>query len=118
MNKSGYIYLASPYTHADPWVKLARYQDACRAAAVLMKRGHVVFSPIAHSHAVETVGLDRVYSGEFWRHQDIPLLRHADKLIVLTLYGWLQSAGVAWEIELARELDIEVGFMGPEELIT
>ena len=51
------IYLASPYTHHDPEVRLERYRAVCRAAAGLIRQGRVVFSPIAHSHAITEHGL-------------------------------------------------------------
>ena len=53
------IYLASPYTHCDHAVRLERYRAVCRAAAGLIRRGRVVFSPIAHSHAITEHGLPR-----------------------------------------------------------
>lgn len=46
------IYLASPYSHADPAVQRHRYKEAQRATAEMMIEGRVVFSPIAHSHPI------------------------------------------------------------------
>lgn len=111
---AGFIYLASPYTHPDPAVRQMRFEQACQAAAKLMLAGHAVFSPIAHSHSVETIGIQQVKNGAFWKSQDIPLLRHASKLMVLKLDGWLESSGIGWEMDTAHALMIPVGYMDPE----
>lgn len=111
---SGFVYLASPYSHQDPAVREARYRSACRAAARLMDDGFVVFSPIAHSHPIEQIGLGSVRSGQFWKNQDIPLLRHASRLVVLRLDGWEKSAGIAWEMETARAIHIPISYIDPE----
>jgi nucleoside 2-deoxyribosyltransferase len=99
-------YLASPYTHSDPAVVEARFEAACKAAANMMRFGFKVFSPIAHSHPVEQLGMAEKMSGEFWLRQDFGILRHCDAIAVLTIPGWTKSKGVNAEIELATLLDI------------
>lgn len=111
---TGFLYLASPYTHCSPAVRDHRYLEVCKAAATLMRAGHVVFSPIAHSHPIEVSGIGQTLSGEFWKRQDIPLLRHASRLAVLMLPGWDESAGIKWEVETAMSLDIPVSYLDPE----
>ncbi len=111
---TGFVYLASPYSHATPEMREWRYVQVCKAAAYLMRQGKVVFSPIAHSHPIEKIGLQTVESGAFWKRQDIPVLRHASELTVLTLDGWAESAGIAWEIETAEALMIPVTFLSPD----
>lgn len=113
---SGFIYLASPYTHQSPTIREERFNAVCRATASLMLSGRCVFSPIAHSHPVD-LAIGTPQSGEFWKAQDIPILRHASELAVLTLDGWEQSTGIQWEIELARKLHIPVTYMEPVELV-
>lgn len=39
------IYLASPYTSTDARLREARYWAACSAAALVMEKGDLVFSP-------------------------------------------------------------------------
>lgn len=101
---SGYIYLASPYSHPDRGVREARFLAACRAAAQLMGAGLRVFCPIAHSHAIEEHGMDARRDGEFWLRQDGPLLAHAAELYVLMLDGWRESKGVQEEIRICELL--------------
>ena len=109
---NGFLYLASPYTHPSPTIREERFQAACRATAKLMLEGRCVFSPISHSHPVDTC-IGTPQSGDFWKMQDVPILRHASELVVLKLDGWEQSSGIKWEIELARNLHIPVTFMEP-----
>ena len=109
-----YIYLASPYSHPEDHVRLERYNAACRKAASLMQAGHVVFSPIAHSHAVAAhLPPDLLMSHEFWMQQDIPLLRYADKLMVLLIDGWQDSRGVTAEIDYAVSIRKLIEYVMP-----
>lgn len=111
---SGFIYLASPYSHPDTGIRESRFQAACKAAAALMLIGHNVFSPIAHSHPIDLM-FGNIQSGAFWKSQDIPILRHASELRVLKLDGWEESSGIKWEIALAQQLHIPVTYMEPVE---
>jgi len=110
---TGFVYLASPYTHESRVVREMRYLAACRAAARLMRDGHVVFSPIAHSHSIEVSGIGEPISGDFWKDQDIPVLRHASMLKVLRLEGWEQSSSIRWEIQTAKALYLPIEFIDP-----
>lgn len=96
------IYLAQPYSHPDPTVREQRFREACRVTAALVHAGHVVFSPVVHSHFLSEHGLPNTWS--FWRKQDQIFLERADSLVVLMLPGWQESVGVRGEIEIAREL--------------
>lgn len=107
-----FAYLASPYSHPDPVVRVARFDAACRVAARLMRAGEPVFSPIAHSHPIER-HFDAIQDFEFWMKQDLPLLAAAGRLIVLRLDGWDLSRGVARELEFARERGIPTEFIDP-----
>ena len=107
-----FIYLASPYSHPEPEMRVLRFNEACRVAGLLMKEGHTVFSPIAHSHAIEQT-FDSIEPGPFWMKQDIPILRHADAVYVLMLDGWDKSKGVAQEVELAKQAMIPVEYINP-----
>lgn len=105
-----YVYLASPYTHPDPFVREARFKAACKAAADLMLAGEIVFCPIAHSHPIDLC-FGEPGSGEFWKRQDHPFLAGAVKVKVLCLRGWDDSHGVMAEIAYARDHNIPVEFI-------
>lgn len=109
---SGFSYLASPYTHHSSLVREARFIAVCKAAAELMRSGKVVFSPIAHSHPID-LHFDHPESGDFWKNQDIQILRCASELIVLKLDGWIDSQGIRWETHMANELGMPVTYMEP-----
>jgi len=103
------IYLASPYSHENPHVRQRRFEDACRAAAELMKT-HAVFAPICHSHPIGEIA-DYAQDYDFWMAQDLPVLARCDKLIVLTLSGWKVSRGVREEMRFALTAGIPISYM-------
>ena len=86
------IYLASPYSHPDVTVREARFREACRTAARLMRAGRVVFSPIAHGHPIAEYGLPTNW--RFWERFDRQQLDRCEELVVLMLDGWRESEGV------------------------
>jgi len=112
MSETGYIYIASPYTHPSGDVRRARFDCVCRFAALVMNRGHIVFSPIAHSHPIALHGLDAT-SMDFWRRQDKPFLDGCESMVVLMLEGWDESAGVQHEIETVRAAGKPIAYYSP-----
>lgn len=114
-----WTYLASPYTPKgvdDPEIAAIiredRFRAACRAAAHLMRKGKVVFAPIAHSHFIDAF-FDAPESGEFWKRQDEPYLTACTEMAVLMLPGWDESSGVRHEIEVAQFRGIQITYMEP-----
>lgn len=103
-----FIYLASPYTHPEAATRESRVKEATRVAAFLMRKGHTVFSPITHGHAVaEHLPPALAEDHEFWMRQCRPMLEVSDVLIILPLPGWHQSAGIREERRWAEELQLE-----------
>lgn len=102
------IYLASPYTHADPEVMERRYYDAVDYAAFLIERGKIVFSPIAHSHGIGQAMRNSADTA-FWTRLDLSFLdTWADIVLVLCIPGYLQSRGIRAEVEHALALGLPV----------
>ena len=94
------IYLASPYTGTEAQ-QIGRYRRACQAAADIIRLGHNVFSPIAHSHGIAVHGgLKGDHST--WKEQNAGWIEWCDELWVLTIDGWDGSIGIEWEMEMAR----------------
>ncbi len=110
------IYLASPYSSPRADVRHQRWMLACRAAAYLMREGHIVFSPIAHSHSVEIHGFDGPQSSDFWMAQDLPLLSRFQELMIFMLPGFLESAGIKKEKAFAIERGMPISYLSPEEV--
>ena len=75
-----------------------RFRTACRAAAILMKAGIVVFSPISHSVPIAEYVGEIESEHDFWMSIDIPILHRCDELLVLGLDGWSESKGVQREM--------------------
>jgi len=97
------IYIASPYTHADPHEIEYRYEKTLEATAMLFEQGHHAFSPIVHCHPVAKVhGFRGDYA--FWSAYNLHMLSFADELWVLQLDGWNKSIGVQEEIIHALKL--------------
>lgn len=106
------IYLASPYSHPSPCVRINRWNAVCRAAGELMNAGNIVFSPIAHSHPI-AVQCDLPTGWDFWHAFDRAFIEWADAVVVLQLPGWENSVGIKAEIEIAAEIGKPVEFMAP-----
>lgn len=103
-------YLASPYSHPDPAVREARFVAVCKVAGEMMGRGHVVYSPIAHSHPI-AMHCDLPKDWLFWGKQDRTMIALCDRVVVLTIDGWQESTGVQAEIEYAKSIGKPVTYM-------
>lgn len=106
------IYLASPYSHADPAVMEERFDAACRAAGSLIASGLVVYSPIAHTHPI-AVRVDLPRAWDFWQKFDTTIIGRCSALVVLMLPGWNESRGVAAEIAIAVSLGLPISCLEP-----
>lgn len=104
------IYLGCPYSHSDWKQRELRFHLVSRAAGRLMLQGHVVYSPISHSHPVccVTPGLRPKGWEDFWREQDFWFLARAERLTILALPGWERSVGLQAEIAYAEARGIEI----------
>mgnify|MGYP006921349004 CR=1 FL=1 len=107
-----FVYLGCPYSDNDPHVEEQRFIAVSKAAAYLMRQGHLVYSPISHCHPMKVHG-GLPGGWQFWRRMDSAYMRHCTLLIVLLLDGWEKSEGVKSEITMAKELGIGVLFMDP-----
>jgi hypothetical protein len=105
------IYLAGPYSHPDPAVRERRYREACRVTAALLRAGRHVFSPIVHGHPLVEFGMPTDW--ESWQRIDREHLRRCDEVLVLTLDGWQDSAGVLAEVRQAAQLGLPVRHLDP-----
>lgn len=104
------IYLACPYSDDDRQVMRRRFESANQVAALLMKDGRHVFSPISHSHPIAEAG-DLPVDWGYWDEYDRRILSICSEMVVLCLPGYRESKGVAAEVAIAREMGIPVNFM-------
>jgi hypothetical protein len=110
------IYLASPYSSPDPSVIEDRLEQVQKATAKLINEGHLVFSPIVHSHPIaHLVNFAPIHHGDGelsgWMKYDFAMIDKCDELWVLTLKGWTKSRGVMAEIEYADLAGIPISFV-------
>ena len=104
---AGYIYLASPYTHPEPYIMEIRYVYTAKVLADKLRRKEWTYSPIVHCHELaKTYGLPK--DSEFWREYDFAMLAGASCLHVLRLEGYEDSVGIKAEVAEAQRLGLEV----------
>ena len=104
------IYLASPYTDPDHTVMEDRFHKVCEKAGELMRQGHMIFSPIAHTHPI-AVRCELPRPFEFWEDYDRIILARCNALWIYQLPGWAQSKGVAREVVLAMEYNLSIEYI-------
>lgn len=104
------IYLASPYSHDDPWVRQERYEQALNALTHLLAEDKFVYSPIVHSHHADG-RLKHLKTHEFWMRQAMEMLHRSDRLTILMLDGWNRSKGIAEETLSATRLGLPISYM-------
>lgn len=103
-------YLAVPYSHPDPSIRVERFEKVNMLAAKLMQSGYLVFSPISQSHPIAEAG-KLPTNWEYWEAYDRAILSACSALLVYALPGWRESKGVAGEIAIAAELGIPVRYV-------
>ena len=110
------VYIASPYSHPDEYVREENFKRVSRYAALLVSEGHIAVSPITYGHTL-LVFHDMPSDYAFWQKFCLTLLAKCDKLIVYKLPGWEKSKGVADEIEFAHENSIIIEYVEFTETI-
>jgi nucleoside 2-deoxyribosyltransferase len=117
MNKE-LIYLASPYSSYDKEVVSRRVDEVSKATATLIERGHLIFSPIVHSHPIaHLVSFDPLNHAPDkltgWMAYDFAMIDNAAEVWVLQIDGWEQSNGVQAEVGYAMRIGKPVKFVTP-----
>jgi len=95
------IYLATPYTGNEE----ASFKNANRVAGDLMNKGHIVFSPISHTHPI-ACECNLPKGWDFWNQFDTAFIEWCDELwVVCNFVDYKQSKGVMAEIEISRSFN-------------
>jgi hypothetical protein len=107
------VYLACPYTHPNSETRLSRFNFATLAAATLIRRGHIVYSPITMTHPIDVVmaGDAGTLGSDYWVRFDEAFMNICSRIVVLALEGWQESRGVKREIEHFRKQGKPISFM-------
>ncbi len=112
------IFISSPYSSKDQSVVDERYRQVCLYCAKALREGHLVFSPIAHGHAIAQFDSDLPVDWAFWNAYCTSFINACDELWVLCLDGWDESTGVKGEIEIATKLGKEIKYIKSGEFIS
>ena len=107
-----YWYLATPYSKYPHGIEEA-FKLACREAALLIRNGVRVYSPIAHTHPVAVHGGIDPYAHDIWLPADEPFMHKACGLIVLRAESWEKSYGISVEIAEFQKAGKPVKYMDP-----
>ncbi len=111
--KAGIVYLACPYTDADPKVRLSRFQKATEAAAHLIEQGRIVFSPITMTHPIDLVLADEnaTLGSDYWVSFDEAFMEFCSEMVILKIDGWDSSRGVKREMEFFKRHNRPISYM-------
>lgn len=111
-----FVYLASPYSHPDPFVREMRYLWTMKELGGFLKNGVHVYSPIVHCHELAKVA-DLPRDAGFWESYNFAMLERAQQLWLLMLPGWEQSVGCKAEVAHAKFLGKVLLQIEPKELL-
>jgi hypothetical protein len=104
------IYIASPYSHEDKYVRELRYLQITDYCAKQVKEGNVVFSPITYGHILSE-HVDMPTDFKFWKDFCITFLHKCSEMHIIKLDGWEESTGIQEEIKYCKFLDIPIKFI-------
>ena len=103
------VYLGSPYTKYAAGLDAA-FRDVSAFAAMLLKDGVRVYSPIAHTHPIAIHGNLDPRNHEIWLPFDHAMMDAADAMCIADMDGWRESYGVKYEIDYFRKAGKPVYF--------
>ena len=106
------IYVGGPYTHADHNIRRKRFEALTAVAAEIVKQGHIVYSPITHTHPIDLhfVRGDVHLSYDFWCDFDETFMSVCTEMVIVPLEGWDKSSGVKREREYFEKRGLPVTF--------
>jgi hypothetical protein len=102
------IYLSIPYTGCER----RSFKAANKVAAKLMKDGHIVFSPISHTHPIAKIG-KLPTTWDYWEKYDTSFIEWCDVVYVVVMKNnghtrIMKSKGVMAEIKIGMNLNKEI----------
>ena len=105
------IYLAIPYSGMEE----ESFRIANEITADFMREGHIVFSPISHSHHI-AIAHNLPTDWAFWKKFDESFIEWCDELhaVIVGENGLellAKSKGATAEIEIAKSLNKPIGYV-------
>lgn len=106
------IYIASPFTHANPAVEAQRFTQVSHYAHKLFLAGTPAFSPIVYGYHFHTTYKT---PGDFeaWSVFNTAMLGICTSVHIYCLPGWNKSKGVAVEIAQAEAQNKPIELIAP-----
>jgi hypothetical protein len=82
-------------------VRQERFRAATEAAAALIRRGYIVYSPITMTHPIDLIlaGDLETLGSQYWVSFDEAFMEACSEILVLQVDGWSESVGIRREIE-------------------
>ena len=107
------IYLACPYSHSCAEIREERFRAATEAAASLVRRGYIVYSPITMTHPIDLLlaGDKNTLGSEYWTDFDQAFMDFCSEMIVINLPGWDSSEGIRREVNYFRSKGKPINLM-------
>ena len=109
-------YLATPYSKYPAGLQQA-FVDAAKLAALLLRSGMNVYSPIAHTHPLALYGNLDPLDHLIWLPFDQAMMNAADVLLIAHMQGWQESYGIAHEIEYFETAGKPIFDLDPKTLV-
>ena len=115
---SGVLYLAAPYSDPDKDKRQWRYKMVTAAAAKLISKGHIVFSPITMTHPIDELlaAEGESLGSNYWIAFDLSFMKFCSEMRILQLPGWEQSRGIKRESQIFRQQGKKISYMSVEEV--
>lgn len=113
--KGELVYLSSPYTHENVFVRNQRALEAARATAWIINNLRItVFGAIVHTEPLTPYHMPMQW--EFWAEFDTVYISRSKEVWVLCIPGYTNSMGVTTECKIARDLGRKIVYMVPKHL--
>jgi len=104
------IYIASPYSHDDPNVRVKRFMEVFKFTQKLLENGVNAFSPIVYSHQFACMSDKLKGDWQTWKELDELMLSKCDGMVVLCIVGYRNSTGINTEVEFAYKTGVPVTY--------
>jgi hypothetical protein len=110
------IYLACPYTDENSSLRKRRFQAATDAAARLISKGLIVYSPITMTHPIDSVlaGRGATLGSDYWVSFDEAFMDACAEMMILRMDGWEKSSGIKREIAYFEKMGKRITFLDVE----
>lgn len=109
----GFWYMAGPYSDNPT----EHYEQHLLAAAILVKQGYVVYSPIVHCHNM-AAKYELPTDAEFWKRFNHTIIEKSNGVLLIKFSGWEKSGGVKEEINFCFDKDIPVWGIEPLTVVS